>query len=89
VATQSARFLGRTGDLQYGPVLLRHLEQARGNRASHLAMALGDLGYQETLPLLLNRFTGPMRGQEKLDLNEFLGLAYALGQLGGEEARAT
>ena len=70
-------------------MLLRHLEQARGNRASHLATALGDPGYHETLPLLLDRFTGPRRRREKLDLDEFLGLAYALGRLGGEEARAT
>ncbi len=85
IVMRATDFLSETGDAQrYGPPLLEHLQRCRDKRFGYYADALGELGYREALPLVVDRLrSDPLR----LEHSEFIRDVAALGALGGDEAR--
>ena len=87
IALKAAEFIAKTGDLEYGSLLLNRFQHAHAPYKGYMALALARLDYREALPHILEHLEVIWQEQTALDANEFLYLVESLGLFGGEEAR--
>jgi len=75
-----AKYLGDIGAKEYGATLLRKFQDSKGLVASNCAVGLGLMHYEQAVPVFVERLN------KKYNLEEFLGIVDALGDIQTEKA---
>jgi HEAT repeat protein len=85
IALKAAEFIAKTGDLEYGSLLLNRFQHAHAPYSGYMALALARLDYREAMSQILEHLEVIWQEQTALDANEFLYLVESLGLFGGQQ----